>query len=1051
MAAPRPINEAARLAALRRYDVMGGADGAAFDALTELAARVAGTPIAYISLVDDARQCFKATYNFGGRTELPRDAGFCTHAILQNEIFEIHDAAEDGRFSGDPLVTGEPYVRFYAGVPLVTHDGYAIGALCVLDTLPGWLSAEQRTELELLAKSIVALIEARERAPDSDRDQSAVLAAAFEDAADMMVVTDNRVPPDGWPVILSVNKEFERLLGYSREEAIGKTTQLFFGAETDPETIGNIAHALQAKEASRQEFVAYRKDGTNFLMETHSRAVFDRNGKYVNRVIVARDVTENRTAELELHTLRALIDEATDFIFTTDATPTWLGGPFFTYVNNSMLRATGYNAEDLEGKSPTTLYGADTDRAVVRGLIEHIDRAEPCGYEFIIYRKDGTPFWAEFNGRPIKDAAGNPLNWVAVGRDITSRRQTQQQLAVLSTAIESANDCIVVYEVDPHRDNAFRVVFVNDATVRESGFSREELMSGPTGSGPETDPESVAEFRQTLKAGEAARARLRLYRKDGSKYWGEISAQPIKNARGEITHIVSIERDVSDMVLREEQLRSDNETLSSLMQISRELFGVLSSESLRTTFLSGIEALTGIKPVEHVGLLATADPFLQRASASRVPVVDRSRGRAAFAVAGSSDAPPAVVEINAAAHNKRLERNIILALQLLVQNYRTAAQNTALYEEIEDRRTAVIELNQTKSDLIAMLAHDFRGPLTSIMGFSEVLREEHLPRREQEEYLDTIISATQRLSSLANDTLAMSNLEENELSLSVEPVDYVALANKAAEMYEDKREIEIVAQPEQIEGIADRARMRQVFDNLIGNAVKYSPGGRPVRVELTKTGEDDIQIRITDSGIGIPSGEIDRIFTRFSRASNARASGISGTGFGLYLARQIVERHGGTIEVESVLGKGSTFVVRVPAVSGAPVQPLRILLGDHAGPVRSFTAHTLRSNGYGVKVVDSVRDVDSELAAQSYDLAVIDVETFRANGATIQRLLDTANAASVPVIVIGTRRMEQLEGAAATLSKPYLAADLLSTVQRLDSRVHRVIHDTAEYHPVRPK
>ena len=152
MAAPRPINEAARLAALRRYDVARPAQNAAFDALTELAARVAGTPIAYISLVDDTRQVLKATFNFGSRTELPRDAGFCAHAILQNEIFEVHDAAEDGRFSSDPLVTGEPNVRFYAGAPLVSHDGYAIGALCVLDTIPGWLSAEQRTELELLAK-----------------------------------------------------------------------------------------------------------------------------------------------------------------------------------------------------------------------------------------------------------------------------------------------------------------------------------------------------------------------------------------------------------------------------------------------------------------------------------------------------------------------------------------------------------------------------------------------------------------------------------------------------------------------------------------------------------------------------------------------------------------------------------------------------------------------------------------------------------------------------------------------------------------------------------
>ncbi|MFN2527417.1 MAG: PAS domain S-box protein [Candidatus Baltobacteraceae bacterium] len=1048
-ATPRPINEAARLAALRRYSILDSGPEAAYDALVKLAANIAGTPIALISLVDEDRQWFKAVYGLEGVTELPRDAGFCANTILYADVFEIHDAREDSRFSGDTLVAGDQHIRFYAGVPLTTDDGFALGALCVMDRHVGWLSGDQTQQLKLLARAIVDLIQTRAQA-EPGYDTLSVLSGALEDAAEIMIVADATVPPEGWPKILAVNNEFVRQLGYEKQEVIGETTAILFGDDTDPRTIETIAGALSEREASLQEFIAYRKDGSSFIMETHSRGVFDSAGRYLKRVILARDVTDRRDSEAELRALRALIDEATDFIFTTDATPTWLGGPFVTYVNNALLRATGYTAEELAGKSPSFLYGPDSDKNVIQALITHIDNTEAAGYEIVIYKKDGTPFWVEFNGRPILDPATNsPLHWIAVGRDITIRRQTQQQLAVLSTAIEAANDCIVVYEVDPHRDNAFRVVFVNDATVAQSGFTREELMNGPTGSGPDTDEAAVAEFRASLGEGDAARARLRLYRKDGSAYWGEISAQPIKNFRGEITHIVSIERDVTDMMEREQQLQSDNETLSALMQISRELFGVLSSESLRATFLSGIQSLTGIKPLEHVGLIATADPFLQRASTSKVPVVDRSRHRAAFSISGTSDAPPAVVEINAAALERRLERNVILALQLLVQNYRTASQNTALYEEIEDRRAAVIELNQTKSDLIAMLAHDFRGPLTSIMGFSELLRAEDLPRDEQEDFLDTIISSAQRLSSLANDTLAMSNLEENELSLVIEPVDYVALANKAAEIYGEERTITITADPPKITGRADRARLRQVFDNLIGNAVKYSPEGGDVCVELRKI-DDRIEIRVSDRGIGIPGNEIDRIFTRFSRASNARASGISGTGFGLYLTRQIAERHGGTVHVESVLGKGSTFVIELPVTSGVTGQRLRVLLGDHAGNIRSFTAHTLRSNGYAVKVCETWRELEHELSVQPYDLAVVDVETFRTGVPTVQRFLDAANATSVPVIVIGAKRSEQLEGYAATLGKPYLAADLLATVHRLDSQVLSRVRPGAKTAPAQP-
>jgi len=195
----------------------------------------------------------------------------------------------------------------------------------------------------------------------------------------------------------------------------------------------------------------------------------------------------------------------------------------------------------------------------------------------------------------------------------------------------------------------------------------------------------------------------------------------------------------------------------------------------------------------------------------------------------------------------------------------------------------------------------------------------------------------------------------------------------------------------------------------------------------------NILIRISDSGIGIPSGEIDRIFTRFSRASNARASGIAGTGFGLYLTKQIIEQRGGTIRAESSLGKGTTFILELPLVVGSATRRLRILLGDHAGSIRSFTAHTLRTSGYAVKVCDSWRELEREVGTQAYDIAIVDVETFRASLTTVQRFLDAGNAASVPVITIGAKRVEQLEGYASTLGKPYLAADLLATVAKLDS------------------
>lgn len=154
-----PANEAQRLAALRQFQVLDTPADPAFDDLTILAAHICRTPMALISLVDETRQWFKSTFGISA-VETPRDQAFCAHAILQaDELFQVSDAALDPRFADNPLVQGEPHIRFYAGAPLVTSDGYALGTLCVLDRSPRLLTAEQLAALRALGRNVVAQME----------------------------------------------------------------------------------------------------------------------------------------------------------------------------------------------------------------------------------------------------------------------------------------------------------------------------------------------------------------------------------------------------------------------------------------------------------------------------------------------------------------------------------------------------------------------------------------------------------------------------------------------------------------------------------------------------------------------------------------------------------------------------------------------------------------------------------------------------------------------------------------------------------------------------
>ena len=158
--APIPANEAARLEALRRYRLFDTAPEQAFDDIARLASFICNTPIAIMTLVDADRQWFKATVGLAA-PQTSREQAFCAHAIMQREMLIVEDALLDARFVNNPLVTGDPHIRFYAGAPLFTSEGFGLGTLCVIDRQPRKLSAEQTAALTALARLVVNEMELR--------------------------------------------------------------------------------------------------------------------------------------------------------------------------------------------------------------------------------------------------------------------------------------------------------------------------------------------------------------------------------------------------------------------------------------------------------------------------------------------------------------------------------------------------------------------------------------------------------------------------------------------------------------------------------------------------------------------------------------------------------------------------------------------------------------------------------------------------------------------------------------------------------------------------
>jgi len=269
-----------------------------------------------------------------------------------------------------------------------------------------------------------------------------------------------------------------------------------------------------------------------------------------------------------------------------------------------------------------------------------------------------------------------------------------------------------------------------------------------------------------------------------------------------------------------------------------------------------------------------------------------------------------------------LNRLLALAGQATI-----AVENLRLHEEIKKANELLQEYDRLKSEFVGIVAHDFRRPLMAIRGFAElVLEEPDLSLETRQEFMRTVINETEHLALLANDTLLITQIETGQFSFHYQEVDLGPFVLETVPLGMSEHSLLMDVPPGVPKIWADPNRLHQVLNNLVSNAVKYSPSGGAVTVRCRQRGPDHVVIEIVDQGLGIPQEQVGKLFQKFARVRTDEHLKISGTGLGLYICRLIVEGHGGQIWVESEVGKGSTFGIVLPldartapgATPGAP-------------------------------------------------------------------------------------------------------------------------------------
>ncbi|HUP33183.1 MAG TPA: ATP-binding protein [Gaiellaceae bacterium] len=237
--------------------------------------------------------------------------------------------------------------------------------------------------------------------------------------------------------------------------------------------------------------------------------------------------------------------------------------------------------------------------------------------------------------------------------------------------------------------------------------------------------------------------------------------------------------------------------------------------------------------------------------------------------------------------------------------------------ELEAQNEELRESERMKTELVSIVSHELRTPLASVLGFTALLLKRDFDAPSRRHYLGIVDAQARRLAALLEDFLDVQRIEHEGVDLAAERIDLALLLDEQAQLYaaqSPNHRLEVALAERPLTVRADPGRIAQVVGNLLSNAIKYSPAGGTVELVATRRG-DGVRIAVRDEGLGIPEDQQSRIFTKFFRG-DAGATGITGTGLGLAVSREIVEAHGGSIGFDSDPGEGTTFWLELPDVNG---------------------------------------------------------------------------------------------------------------------------------------
>ncbi|MAM88794.1 MAG: hypothetical protein CME36_15930 [unclassified Hahellaceae] len=1041
---PLPANEQERLDALSGLSILDSPPEKEFDTVVQLAKSLCKVSIALISLIDRDRQWFKARCGLEVQ-ETERAISFCGHAILQHEIFEVPDARLDDRFADNPLVTGAPFIRFYAGVPLISKSGHCYGTLCVIDSKVRTLDDAIRLQLRQLGDLAVHLMEMRRKQLTAEAD-AAMVDTLLEHMPNAVVTCDAkgklnrfnrlarqwhgvdplRLPPEQWA---------EHFDLYEPDE----TTLL--PLEKIP-----LLRAFKGDIVDGSEIVIKPKNQKPRHVQCHGRATYAADGSQVGAAVVMHDFgalkeAVEQSAKTSAH-LKAVVDASTETsIIATDRSG------LITLFNTGASRILGYTAEEVIGlKTPAHFHLASE----IEARAEEFSRkaGKPIsGFEVFVYealesscesrnwtylRKDGTHRQVHLSVNALHDGNGEITGFLGVAVDQTEQLAAQREARLQAERFTGAFDTAAIGMALVSLEG--RWTAVNDSLCQKLGYTREELLAidFQTITHPE-DLDSDLQLLGQLLAGDIRSYRMlkRYWHKDGSVIWAELSVALVRDEQGAPLHFVSQIRDVTAEKQANFALQANETRLRGLFELSP--IGIALNDAETGEFLDANQALLHQTRYEHA-------EFIQLSYWDLTPKEYEAKEQIALHELKTTGRYSLFEKEY---YRKDGSRYPIRLQGIMIKGIDGRDVIWSLIEDISE----VQRVERMKAEFVSTVSHELRTPLTSISGALQLLSHgvAGAVPDTMREMLEIATKNSQRLVLLVNDLLDIDKLAAGKMQLQLADVELDALMQETVQSmksYAGPMQVQIELRGD-LEGnvFVDRARLMQVLHNLLSNACKASSAGGKVELVCERTADNDVIIDVVDHGKGIPIDFRSRIFQKFAQADGGDARTQSGTGLGLAISQQLTTLMGGVIGFESIEGQGSRFWLRLPGNRNGtarfrPDASPRVLHVEDDCDLGVVIRTQLRGIAEVEQAV-TLQQANEKLRRAHYDLILLDL---RLPDGTGERLWEVFHQAQpdVPVIILSGHEVPRaLAGkVSAVFTKNQEAGkSLTETIHRLLSRV----------------